>query len=53
MRAVVSLVNAVVAIPPCTFVADIALPVASIGEGFADVAEDTGFEPVGWIIVGQ
>jgi hypothetical protein len=38
-----SLVNAVVAKTPVAFVAKVTFPVARIGEGFADIAEDAVF----------
>lgn len=39
MRAVASLVHAVVAVAPRTLVTNVALPIAVVGKRFADVAE--------------
>ena len=47
-----ALVYAIVTKAPCAFVADVAFPVAAVGEGFADIAEDAVFETVCRVVFG-
>lgn len=46
MCAVSTLINAVVAEAPFTFITIVALPVTSVCEGFADIAEHADFSPM-------
>ena len=51
MRAMMALVNAIIAIAPVAFVAVVALPVAGIGVCLAHVAEDSNFHPFPGIVL--
>lgn len=51
MRAMMSLINAIVAIAPVAFVAIIALPVAGVGVRLTHVAENSNFHPLLGIIL--
>lgn len=41
MRAMLALIHAVVAVTPCSLIADIAFPVTCVSKRFTHVAEDT------------
>jgi len=51
MCAVVRLVDARVAEPPCAFVACFAFPVTCVGERFADITEDTRLQSIRRIVL--
>jgi hypothetical protein len=50
MRAMLALIHAVVAVTPCSLIADIAFPVTCVSKRFTQVTEDTRFKSISWIV---
>lgn len=46
MRAMTALIDAIIAVAPFTLITVVALPIASVGESLADVAENSNFSPL-------